>query len=56
MFSEAGNKVGSLPASISATRAIVPLLLAGAAAFGLAAASGKIPVFLFTAVRALLTF
>jgi len=56
MFSEAGNKVGSLPASISASRAIVPLLLAGAAAFGLAAASGKIPVFLFTAVRALLTF
>jgi hypothetical protein len=32
------------------------LLLAEAAAFALAAASGKIPAFLFTAVRALLTF
>jgi len=46
----------SLPASIDASRAILPLLLAEAAAFGLAAASGKIPSFLFTAVRALLTF
>ena len=67
MFSEGGIEgegetafsasVGaSLPASISASRAIMPLLLAEAAAFGLAAASGKIPAFLFTAVRALLTF
>jgi hypothetical protein len=34
----------------------VPLLLAETAAFVLVAASGKIPVFLFTAIRALLTF
>jgi hypothetical protein len=50
----------SLPASlVSSTRAssaIVPLLLAEAAAFALASGSGKIPAFLFTAVRALLTF
>jgi hypothetical protein len=39
-----------------ASRAIVPLLLAEAAAFALASGSGKIPAFLFTAVRALLTF
>ena len=44
--------VSSLPAS----RAIVPLLLAEAAVFALASGSGKIPAFLFTAVRALLTF
>jgi hypothetical protein len=46
----------SLPATIRASRVIVPLLLAETAAFALAAASGKIPVFLMTAVRALLTF
>ena len=50
----------SLPASLvspmRASRAIVPLLLAEAAAFALASGSGKIPAFLFTAVRALLTF
>ncbi len=39
-----------------ATRAVLPLLIAEAAAFALVAASGKIPEFLFTAVRALLTF
>ncbi len=39
-----------------ASRVIVPLLLAEAAAFALASGSGKIPEFLFTAVRALLTF
>jgi hypothetical protein len=63
-------RVGSLPlhssfhasfptplvSSMRASRAIVPLLLAEAAAFALAAGSGKIPAFLFTAVRALLTF
>lgn len=38
------------------SRAIVPLLLAEAAAFALVCGSGKIPAFLFTAVRALLTF
>ena len=50
----------SLPAalgsSIRASRLIVPLLVAEAAAFALASGSGKIPAFLFTAVRALLTF
>jgi hypothetical protein len=46
----------SSPASIHASRVVLPLLLAEAAAFALAAASGKIPAFLFTAVRALLTF
>lgn len=46
----------SLPASIRASRFAVSLLLAEGAAFGVAAASGKIPAFLFTAVRALLTF
>ena len=46
----------SLPASIGASRIAVSLLLAEAAAFGLAAGSGKIPAFLFTAIRALLTF
>lgn len=45
-----------LISSIRASRAIVPLLLAEAAAFALASGSGKIPAFLFTAVRALLTF
>jgi hypothetical protein len=42
--------------SMRASRAIVPLLAAEAAAFALASGSGKIPAFLFTAVRALLTF
>lgn len=46
----------SPPSSIHATRVALPLLLAEAAAFALATASGKIPAFLFTAVRALLTF
>ena len=46
----------SLPASIRASRVALSLLLAETAAFALAAASGKIPSFLFTAVRALLTF
>ena len=50
----------SLPAvlvsSVRASRVLVPLLLAEAAAFALTSASGKIPAFLFTAVRALLTF
>ena len=45
-----------LVSSMRASRAIVPLLLAEAAAFALASGSGKIPAFLFTAVRALLTF
>ncbi|MCM3876551.1 MAG: hypothetical protein NEA02_09035 [Thermoanaerobaculia bacterium] len=45
-----------LVSPMRAHRAIVPLLLAEAAAFALAAGSGKIPAFLFTAVRALLTF
>jgi hypothetical protein len=66
----ASARVGSLPlrsffqssfpvpliSSMRASRAIVPLLLAEAAAFALASASCKIPAFLFTAVRALLTF
>ena len=67
MFSEGGIKavaarasarVASLPmlSLIPASRVVVPLLLAEAAAFALAAGSGKIPAFLFTAVRALLTF
>ncbi len=46
----------SLPASVRASRLTLSLLLAEAAAFALAAASGKIPAFLFTAVRGLLTF
>jgi hypothetical protein len=46
----------SLPATIRASRVVVPLLLAETAAFALAAASGKIPMFLVTTVRALLTF
>lgn len=45
-----------LVSSLRASRAIVPLLLAEAAVFALASGSGKIPAFLFTAVRALLTF
>ena len=46
----------SRPASIRTSRVVMSLLLAEAAAFALAAASGKIPAFLFIAVRALLTF
>jgi hypothetical protein len=50
----------SLPAvlvsSVHASRVLVPLLLVEAATFALASGSGKIPAFLFTAVRALLTF
>ena len=46
----------SLVSSIRSSRLIVPLLVAEAAAFALASGSGKIPAFLFTAVRALLTF
>jgi len=46
----------SLPASIAGSRLIVPLLLAEAAALALGAASDKIPAFLFTAIRVLLTF
>jgi hypothetical protein len=66
MFSERGIKArsvratsgaaSSFPAWIPASRVVVPLLLAETAAFALGAASGKIPVFLFTAIRALLTF
>jgi hypothetical protein len=46
----------SIPASVRASRVALSLLLVETAAFALAAASGKIPAFLFTAVRALLTF
>ena len=69
MFSEGGFKaltvrasarVASLPwlsfSSSLASRAIVPLLVAEAAALALVSGSGKIPAILFTAVRALLTF
>ena len=45
-----------LVSSMRASRVMVPLLLAETAAFALASGSGKIPAFLFTAVRALLTF
>jgi len=45
-----------LVSSVRASRLLVPLLLAEAAGFALTSASGKIPAFLFTAVRALLTF
>jgi hypothetical protein len=64
MFSERGIKAAratfqaasSFPAWISASRIVAPLLLAETAAFAVGAASGKIPMFLFTAIRALLTF
>jgi hypothetical protein len=60
LFSSLPSLHESFPAplvsSLRAPRAIVPLLLAEAAAFALASGSGKIPAFLFTAVRALLTF
>ena len=60
----ASARVTSLPfplpaplvSSVRAYRLVVPLLLAEAAAFALVSGSGKIPQFLFTAVRALLTF
>ena len=44
------------PASIRVSPVTLSLLVAETAAFALAAASGKIPSFLFTAIRALLTF
>lgn len=44
------------PASIRVSPVTLFLLVAETAAFALAAASGKIPSFLFTAIRALLTF
>lgn len=47
--------VASLAPSV-ASRLLVPLLVAEAAAFAGFALSGKIPVFLITALRALLTF
>jgi hypothetical protein len=47
--------VASLAPSV-ASRLLTPLLVAEAAAFVVAAASGKIPASLITAVRALLTF
>ncbi len=47
--------VASLVPSV-ASRLLVPLLLAEAAAFAGFALSGKIPVFLITVLRALLTF
>ena len=56
MSSFTASLPASLPTSIHASRLALSLLLAEAAAFTLAAASGKIPAFLFTAVRALLTF
>lgn len=40
----------------AAQRLLVPLLVSEAAAFALLALSGKIPVSLITALRALLTF
>jgi hypothetical protein len=43
-------------AALRSTGIAFSLLLAEAAALALATASGKIPAFLFTAVRALLTF
>ncbi len=46
----------SLPTWIRTSHIVVPLLLAETAAFALGAASDKIPAFLFTAIRALLTF
>ena len=62
MFSERGiigassPVASSLPASVRASHIVVPLLLVETAAFVLCAASDKIPAFLFTAIRALLTF
>ncbi len=54
-FSQA-SLPAALGSSIRASRLILPLLVAEAAAFALVSGSGKIPAFLFTAVRALLTF
>ena len=50
--------VASLAPSVAsaASRLLLPLLAAEAAAFAGFALSGKIPVFLITALRALLTF
>lgn len=50
--------VASLAPSVASapSRLLVPLLLAEAAAFAGFALSGKIPEFLVTALRALLTF
>ena len=42
--------------SSAASRLLVPLLVAEAAAFVVAAGSGKIPMSLITVLRALLTF
>jgi hypothetical protein len=59
MFSEGGIEADAAHVSARASSAsslAFSLLLAEAAAFVLAAASDKIPAFLFTAVRALLTF
>lgn len=50
------SAASSFPASIGASRLVVPLLLAETAAFAAGVASDKIPAFLFTAIRALLTF
>ena len=47
---------GALVSPIRASRLVLPLLVAEAGVFALVAASGKIPEFLFTAIRALLTF
>ena len=55
-FPAASSLPASLPASLRALGVVAPLLLAETAAFALAAASGKIPAFLMTTVRALLTF
>jgi hypothetical protein len=55
-FRAASSLPASLPASLRALGVVAPLLLAETAAFALAAASGKIPAFLMTTVRALLTF
>ena len=63
MLSEGGrflvratSRAASLPVWIPVSRVVVPILLAETAAFALSAASGKIPMFLFTAIRVLLTF
>jgi hypothetical protein len=59
MFSEGGIEADAAHVSARASSAsslAFSLLLAEVAAFALAAASDKIPAFLFTAVRALLTF
>ena len=55
-FSSSSASRSSSVASSFPSRAIVPLLVAEAAALVLVSGSGKIPAILFTAVRALLTF